>query len=151
MKIVEDRDNQKVFLSIKNSSKTTRRGIRQGFYFLGRDLRKTAQDGIKKGPKSGRIYLVKRAGGQRSRHQASAPGEYPANLSGTLRRGIRFEVRGAKQLVFGAEADHAPYLEHGTTRMAPRPFLHKAVRANERNARNHFAREIERAYRNEAK
>lgn len=148
MRVKVDRNNEKAWISVKQHKRATRRGIRQGFYFLGRDLRKTAQEGIKKGPKTGKIYLIK-SGGRRRRHQASAPGEYPANLSGKLRRGIGFKVRGSDQLVFGAEADYAPYLERGTSRMKARPSLLKAIEANERNARQHFVREIKRANLNE--
>lgn len=149
IKVRTDRSNEKAWISLRGGNRAaTRRGIRQGFYFLGRDLMKTTKDGIKNGPKTGKIYLIKR-GGRKYRHQASAPGEYPANMTGNLRRGVRFEVRGDRQLVFGAEADYAPYLERGTRNMADRPFLYKSIKANERNATNHFEREIKRAHLNE--
>lgn len=148
MKLSVDPNNEKAYVSLRGLKKASRRGIRQGNYFLGRDLMKTSKDGMKKGPKSGKTYTITK-NGRRQNHTASAPGEYPANLTGETSRGIRFEVRGSRQLVFGAQSEWAPYLERGTSRMAPRPFLYKSIRANERNALKHYSREIERAHYNE--
>lgn len=149
IKVRPDTQNQKVELSLGNLKQLTNRGIRQGFYFLGRDLMKTSQKGIKDPPKTGRIYKIRSARGRRKNHQASAAGEYPANLTGELRKGVRFEVQGNSRLVFGAQAEHGPYLELGTRKMAERPFLKKSVLSNQRNAKKHFVREIRRAHENE--
>ena len=46
--------------------------------------------------------------------------------TGELRRSIGYRVSGNK-LTVGASAKHAPYVEHGTGRGPPRPFLRPAI------------------------
>ncbi len=106
------------------------RGISKGFYFLGRFLVLKTKDAIKNPPKTGRIYrlsgaLKRRAG--RSFHQASAPGEAPANLTGDLRRGVSSITVGCESLTFGYSSDtlYGRFLELGTRKMEPRPNLLK--------------------------
>jgi hypothetical protein len=78
-------------------------------------------------PKSGRVY--RRRGVE---HQASAPGEAPASDTGTLlnarQSGLAdqqdlFDVVG--NLAFTSK--HAPFLEHGTRDMEPRPFALRSL------------------------
>jgi len=84
-----------------------------------------AQRSILKGPKTGRIY--KR--GKRGRtHQASAPGEPPANDTGRLASSLRSEVSaGALTASLIAGTSYAAHLEYGTTKMAARPFMRPAA------------------------
>lgn len=75
-------------------------------------------------PKTGRIY--KRRG---VTHQASAPGEAPANDTSRLlnsRRIDLFESQLRARLTFSAK--HALPLEAGTMKMEPRPFARRALR-----------------------
>lgn len=151
LKIVADPGNSRVEVHIKNLSEKNKRGIRQAFYFIGRDLRNTAQKGILAKPKSGKIYYIRKGKkNARYRHQASAPGQMPANFTGKLRRSIRFLVHGWRKMEFGADAEYAKFLEEGTSRMAARPFLIKSIELNEKNSDQHFEREIHRANVNEA-
>jgi len=148
-KIKADRGTQRVIVSIRNLPATNKRGIRQGMYFVGRDVRNTARQLIlDRSTKTGRIYIV-RKGSRRFKHQSSAPGQAPANLTGNLRRGIGFNVVGALRMEFGARAEYAPFLELGTTRMKRRPYLIAAINKNIGTAQVHFSREIERAIKNE--
>jgi len=73
---------------------------------------------IQHGPKTGKIY--KRNGVE---HQASAPGEPPATDTGNLVNSL--DVEHVKPMLYrvNVEAEYAPYLEYGTSRIAPRPFL----------------------------
>ena len=111
-----------------------RSGIRAGLREIGGKLKKTAMDGIKNPPKTGNIYI--RFG---KRHQASAPGEYPANMTGRLRRGITATIENTTTMKFGADAPYAVYLQQTNhpdkqsswKKIAPRPFLTKAHRAVE--------------------
>lgn len=64
-------------------------------------------------PKSGHIY---------GNHQASAPGESPAIDTGQLANSIQTVVEELSATV-GTNTEYAPYLEFGTHRMAPRPFM----------------------------
>ena len=94
-------------------------GLKDGAHVI----QSLAQRSILSGPKTGRKYGV---------HRASAPGEAPANDTGTLVRGI--EVRkGQEDFTYEVHsiADYAGYLEYGTSRMAPRPYLQPAAKKAE--------------------
>ena len=88
---------------------------------------------VLRGPKTGRIYVrgkfkivdrrrVYTGGG--TTHQASAPGQPPANDTGNLASKIthRVEADGLRARV-EATAKYAPFLQYGTRRMKARPFL----------------------------
>lgn len=136
--ISEDHRNRRVISRIKRSGRHVRDGIRSGYFRLGQDLRSEGRRLVREPPKTGRVYRI------RGRlHQASAPGQPPANLTGLLQRSIDFEQRGWDQMLFGARAEYAPYLELGTSRIDPRPFLRPAVSAMNRNGRRHLEREVE--------
>lgn len=81
--------------------------------------------GIKDPPKTGRVYRSKHRKG--ALHQASAPGEFPAADSGRLDQSITSAMThdGPDRFVSetGANAPHGPFLEFGTSRMEPRPFM----------------------------
>lgn len=71
--------------------------------------------------KTGRIYRFGKV-----IHQASAPGEPPATDTGNLVNSINSEkVRQMLHRV-NVHAEYGPYLEYGTSRMSPRPFLNPA-------------------------
>ena len=63
-------------------------------------------------------------------HRASSPGQAPTVLTGDLRASITHIVFRAGlflKAVVSTDKDHAPKLEYGTSRMAPRPFLRVTV------------------------
>lgn len=142
--IREAGSNNKIFGRIRGMDSATRRGLRQGFFQIGWDLKRTANRQILSKKKSGRTYLIRR-GKTRRRHIASAPGESPANLSGKYRRSIGFKIQGTFKLIFGAGGTGVPYakyLEKGTRNMKARPGLGNSVKANERNMRQHFVNNL---------
>ena len=62
----------------------------------------------------------------------SSPGQPPAVRTGTLRRSIAWKpgLDGISPYVdVGSNVLYAPYVELGTSRMAPRPFLKPALEA----------------------
>lgn len=74
-------------------------------------------------PKTGRIYRRKGA-----EHQASAPGEAPANDTGRLAGSIDAKYEPEKLTgIIGAHTDYAAYLEYGTSKMEPRPYMRPAL------------------------
>jgi hypothetical protein len=145
--------NEKAFLQIANLSQSSYKGIRRAFYNIGKDLLTTSRDMILDAPKSGQVYIVKK-GTRNFKHQASAPGEAPANLTGNLRKSIGFDVRGGEQLEFGSRstapaagvspnqnvAAYARALELGNPKhnLAKRPYLKPSIVSNQRNATEHF-------------
>ena len=60
----------------------------------------------------------------------SKPGEYPRKQAGHLRRTITYEVDEATATArFGTNLLYGKFLELGTKRMRPRPFLRKTLMA----------------------
>jgi phage gpG-like protein len=75
------------------------------------------------GQRTGRIYRV---AGTKQKYTASHAGEPPAVRTGRLRNSIRFIMLSKGSHVEGAvgtDVEYAPYLEFGTSKMAPRRFL----------------------------
>lgn len=95
------------------------------------ELRNAELD-VLKGQRSGRRY---RKYPYKSKYRASAPGEPPARRTGALRLhwNGKVETRPAGNGVTAVTAilesgeTYAPFLEHGTSRMAPRPFHDRIV------------------------
>lgn len=85
------------------------------------DIQAEARRLIQDTPKTGRIY--KRGGVS---HQASAPGESPANDAGTLAESIQARMTGYIQGEVEPTAEYADYLEFGTEKMEPRPYMFPA-------------------------
>lgn len=112
-----------------------RAGMKLGLRTIGRRLVSTAQKGVMNPPKSGRFYII---GGRT--HQASAPGEYPAERTGRLRRSINFRMPSGTEMRFGAEAPYSPFLQQtdhpdgvaSWRKIAPRPFLTNSHNENKR-------------------
>jgi len=86
---------------------------------IAKDARDFMRREMKK-PKNGMRYP--RKGGQA--HVASAPGEFPAVDSGTLYKAIEFKHRQQTAEIGALAGPHyATYLEGGTKRMLPRPYV----------------------------
>ena len=92
------------------------KGVQAGAFLI----RSTAQRKILSGPKTGRMY---------GKHRASAPGQSPASDTGRLVQGIVVEPAD-EPLAFDVKslADYAGFLEYGTSRMAPRPYLEPSAK-----------------------
>lgn len=153
VKFKQDRQNTKVFTTIKNIPKLTRRGLRQGMFKVGQGLIAVANQEILKGVKTGIVYIRRDKAGRRRRHLSSAPGETHANRSGTLRRSLSFQLRGSSEIEFGygvssgKEApEYAKFVEFGTTKMKARPSLKNTLNAEQGNMTQHFENGIDKAF-----
>lgn len=99
--IVIDGPSKKLITWIEHYTPNARQAIRQAFFRLGKELkRKANKEILDKTKKTGRVYWVYK-NGHRRKHQASAPGETHANLTGDLRRSLSWQVHGTDELVFG--------------------------------------------------
>lgn len=125
-------DNPIAFDAAVSIEQNTKKGIRKAFFKIGKDIHTNFNNQVLRQKKSGRIYIRKDRLGRKRRHRASAPGESPANRTGTYRKSAAW-INQTTQLTWGASAPHADYLEVGTSRMKPRPGLLNAIRASERN------------------
>lgn len=139
-------------IQIKHLKERNATGIRQAFYAIGKDLKADANKSILETPKHGKLYKVQRLS-RSMRHRASAAGEAPANLTGSLRRSLDYNVIGADRLEFGYREKfegktgkqgsfYGKYLELGTRKMKPRPALLLSIKKNEGNAIEHFENEL---------
>lgn len=100
-----------------------RRGAQRGIVAATEDIRTEVTRLIIQTAKTGRIYRRRSV-----THQASAPGEPPASDTGRLVGSLRTEydfdhLKGTLM----ASTSYAGYLEFGTQRMAPRPFMRPAL------------------------
>lgn len=135
LELFDARGNKRALESAENLAANTQFGIDKALWQSGKDLQGNFNKQVlDKSAKTGRIYIRKNKGGARRKHQASAPGQSPANRTGKYRKAIGFNVRkGASELVFGNSAEYAGFLELGTSRMKPRPGLGNAVKSSERD------------------
>lgn len=126
-----DTASREAIKSAENIGIRTRFGIEKALWRSGKDVQGEFNRQVLAKDKTGRIYIRRIKGGARRRHQASAPGQSPANRTGNYRKSFDFEVRGEHELVVGATAPYAGFLELGTSRMAARPGIGNAVNASE--------------------
>lgn len=111
---------------------TTKAALKNAWFDIGKDLKSTAQKLILEPPKTGKIYKVM-INGVRIRHQASAPGQAPANMSGKLEKTVDYTVNSSTEMRFGAgggSVNYAGFLENGRRRMQKRPYLIKSINEN---------------------
>jgi hypothetical protein len=149
------RNNHKAYRSIRELTGNTRRGIRQGLIFSGQKLKTTARRGIMTPPKSGRRYK-KRIGGRSYNWRASAPGQFPANVTGRLRDSVDYQMQGDLRLRFGVRKTgsanaggtppdvYAKFLELGSPagKIKPRPFLKSSLDVNEGQVKDFVLEQI---------
>ena len=88
----------------------------------GQLIRGEAIRSIQSGPKSGRTYEKYNP---RRTHKASAPGQAPASDTGNLVSQI-MSVADGKNTLVESRAEYSKFLEFGTSKMLPRPFLFPA-------------------------
>lgn len=112
------------FLVMNKSIANSKEGIRRGLLEVGPEIEKEVVSLIRSPKKTGRLYWI-----NGRLHQASAPGEAPANLTGALADSVDSKVTSPTRLLIGDIKSIAPYggiMEHGTkdgTRILPRPHL----------------------------
>lgn len=108
-------------------------------------IRNHAIESIMKGPKTGRVYTrgLNKSGKSYKVHIASAPGEPPANDTGFLVSTIttNYDMQQLRGTV-NCSAAYGPFLEFGTKKMQPRPFMRPAVAAKRELIQKDMANEI---------
>lgn len=151
-KLIADPRNDKVFREFAAMPKLVSRGIRRGAWISGQELTKDTRKRMTAKDKSGREYQIYTGIGGRQlksprKHTASAAGEYPAVISGKLRKSVDFFVRGNKRLEFGAGGDGVKYaraLEQGNAsrNLKPRKYLKQTVDRLGNKVNKNITREI---------
>jgi hypothetical protein len=96
------------FKVVSKSVAAFHKGIRGGMLHVAPIIVNTVRTGILNPPKTGRLYFL-----NGKLHQASAPGEYPAELTGALREGVQYRVHTFRELVVGDTVSYGEVLEEG--------------------------------------
>ena len=120
--------NKKVFIQIVRIKPGVQRDLRHALTEVLRENTQHSQKLIKNPPKTGRIYKFRGRD-----HQASAPGQPPADRSGDLRKTSGYRVYGWERGEFGDRMPYGVFLEDGTRRMRKRPHIVRTVREKERD------------------
>jgi hypothetical protein len=161
--------NAQVFRQIARLPESMRRGLKKANLLIGPAIQKTIRRKME-AKKSGRVYSLVEfwAGNRIIRHRASAPGEAPARLSGSLKASVGYvasmdqliigagntngevglvkqsgypgQVDLGGQIGFGRTVDYAARLEL----IMNRPYLKVSINENRRNTENYYYRETER-------
>ena len=106
----------------------------------GQLIRAEAVKSIQSGAKSGIVY--EKYNPRRS-HRASAPGQAPASDTGNLVSKIRVKQKNPNTTIVESGADYSAFLEYGTSKMQPRPFLFPAfVKSKEKITQAVFKRVV---------
>ena len=86
----------------------------------GQLIRGEAIKSIQTGAKSGVVYQMYNP---RREHRASAPGQAPASDTGNLVSKIIVKQKTKNITNVESNADYSAFLEYGTSKMEPRPFM----------------------------
>lgn len=149
-KFEPDSTNRIAFNNLDRAPNNIRTGIRRGAYISGQELAQDVKSRMTNGPQTGRTYTIYKGIGGRQlqrprRHTASGPGQYPAVITGELRKSVDFKVRGQNQLELGAGGNDILYakpLEVGTRKIAARSYLKQTVDRLGNKVKTNISREI---------
>jgi HK97 gp10 family phage protein len=83
--------------------------VHDGSVYMAEEMKKSISSGAKSGKKYGN-------------HTSSAPGQSPANWTGKLLKSIKVQKSKGIAFVY-ITAKYAEFLEFGTSKMRPRPFI----------------------------
>lgn len=118
------------------------KNVKRALLSSGNLIKKIITDSMQKEPKGGKIYTR----GSVS-HQASAPRQAPAVDTGRLVSSINVDFRPDRYYVdagvLPVEVEYARYLEYGTRKMQPRPFIAPARVKARRPVERKFQRAVE--------
>lgn len=120
------------------------RGLSQALLATASEIVADASVSITNGAKTGKV----RTGVIKKRHQASAPGEAPADDGGDLKRGLEAILLSPLKAQASSNAPYSRMLEDGTSRMAPRPFWRVAILKNKDTLRDNVAAVVRKAINN---
>lgn len=97
-------------------------GLRNALFEIGLDAARSLTDSINNDGRTGRTYFI-----SGNPHVASAPGEFPANRTGKLKKSMNYLVRGVREVEWGSESPYSIFLEEGTENMAPRALIRETA------------------------
>ncbi len=118
------RGNNLTVRGLERYARKNRKKTEEALYASALVVQNEARRLVVQGPKTGRTYIKRRT----IAHRASAPGEPPASDTGTLVRNIIVNAEfHANRIRVIANTNYAGFLEWGTRRIKPRPFMFRAL------------------------
>lgn len=139
--IDEASTNDKFLLKVFMAERATNLALRYAWRQAGVIVTDKLRYIIRNGPRTGRVYTIRGR-----KHQASAPGEAPANRTGRLAKSVDYIATGHHTLQVGEKAEYAGWLENGTKKMAPRPHLQVAVTETQTKVMDTLIKYLDEAY-----
>ena len=124
-RITVTKNTRSVLLDVARHGEYFNAGIEEALYAIGDSVVREMRRLIIDPPKTGRIYRFPVP--EIPIHQASAPGQPPATMTGRLERELGYNVRNAGYMEVGSQTFYGAFLEDGTTKMKERPFLRVAA------------------------
>lgn len=129
-----------VVVNLRGMNAKMNAAIVAGLEEAGQAVASEAQRLVQDPPKTGRIYTTRfwtdsqgrvRPGAARTPHQASAPHEAPATDMGNLVSLIVVDQVNPADLsiTIESQAEYSRFLEYGTRKMAPRPYMRRALQS----------------------
>lgn len=128
-------DNVENYLYMDVLSEKMTIGARRGLMQSAKNIVKETKENIVNPPKTGVKY-------KRMRYRSSKEGEYPANQTGRLRRGIGYQMQGSKRVFVGSKAKYSKFLAFGTRFMGKRAFIGNVIKENVKDMYNTISNEI---------
>lgn len=134
---------------LKNLSKKGKDLIAHAVFKSVADVESHAKKSISQGNPSGRIY--QRYNNRRT-HQASAPGQPPASDTGFLVNNINRRIYHDKMGgEIASRSTYAKFLEFGTSKMLPRPYMFPAMEKNKKKIKDRIKKAIQAAAKSSTK
>lgn len=122
----------KLITELDNTQKLLKISMEKSLQACGEMLKQEMIKRIESGSKTGNMY---------GNHQASAPGQSPADDSGDLVRSLKVDVlKNGEMNIKGTI--YALYLENGTSKMQPRPFIQPSIKGVRRQIQKIFEKEV---------
>ena len=135
--------NRLILIKIRKLDDHIKKALHNAFHEIGREHVIHTQN-LMAEKKTGRIYII-----NKEEHQASAPGEAPAIITGALQRNVDYSVRGFSEMEFGDKSQGGKppigaYLEEGSpkTNLEPRPHIKRAVEDRKKDTYNTLSQYI---------
>lgn len=104
--------------------------IDAGVFITAQDIRKDAIKSIQNQSFGSYVQRSRQGGGGTYTHIAAAPGNAPNTDTGKLVASIAVEKEKEANYLVGSNLEYASFLEFGTSKMLPRPWLEPAMRKN---------------------
>ena len=126
---IKVRNLERVLKSLNTLGKDMLPEFREVIMGGAQQIRGEAIQSIQTGSKSGIVYQKYNP---KREHRASAPGESPASDTGNLVSKIKVQRKNKDSVDVESNASYSKFLEYGTSKMQPRPFLFPAYKKSQK-------------------